>query len=84
MGRLKPKTKGDILQDPGNVRIGASLSGPQLEHSHSLGKSPYIWKILQIRCTTKDLYPEGVKNPPPTQKSEYIGVRVLQGVMQVF
>lgn len=45
------------------VRIGASLSGPQLAHSHSSGKKPFFWKTLPILYPTEDLYPENTKTP---------------------
>ena len=46
-----------------NIRIGANVSGPHLERSHSQGKIPFIWKRLQIRYTTRDLYPVDIKSP---------------------
>lgn len=34
-----------------------------MERSHSQGKIAFIWKRLQIRYTTRDLYPVDIKSP---------------------
>lgn len=67
------------MQDPGNVRTGASVSGAHLGRSHSLGKSSWIWKIPQVGHTTKDLYPEDIQKP---QNSE-VRVERCEGLVWV-